>query len=43
MSGFSKRDVEGAKGTPFSRCVVAAAQEESPGGLADSDLFPGRP
>ena len=24
--GFSKKHVEGAKGTPFSRCVVAAAQ-----------------
>jgi hypothetical protein len=24
--GFSKKHVEGVKGTPFSRCVVAAAQ-----------------
>jgi hypothetical protein len=24
--GLSKKHVEGAKGTPFSRCVVAAAQ-----------------
>ena len=24
--GFSKKHVKGAKGTPFSRCVVAAAQ-----------------